>query len=119
LHQLLRKSLHAHRIAFGVAVLDAKVLADRPAHSFKTLFEGPDASLGLRIVCEAHQHPDGAHAKFLCIPRDRLGANTPPSNVMKSRCTKYSHLAMEGERDPARLHDRALGELIRATTWRD
>src|SRR5499427_8779038 len=73
-HQLLRKSLHAHRIAFGIAVLDAKVLADRPALSFKTLFEGLDASLGLRIVCEPHQHPDGAHAKLLCIRRDRLGS---------------------------------------------
>jgi hypothetical protein len=26
---------------------------------------------------------------------------------------------MEGERDPGRLHDRALGELIPATTWRE
>jgi hypothetical protein len=30
-----------------------------------------------------------------------------------------SHLAMEGERDPVRLHDRALGELIPATSWRE
>jgi hypothetical protein len=29
------------------------------------------------------------------------------------------HLAMEGERDPVRLHDRALGELIPATMWRE
>ena len=28
LHQLVRKSLHARRIAFGIAVLDAKVLAE-------------------------------------------------------------------------------------------
>src|SRR4029078_3498101 len=31
------------------------------------------ASLGLRIVCQAHQHPDGTHAKLLRIRRDRLG----------------------------------------------
>src|SRR5215510_16078245 len=72
-HQLLCKSLHARRIAFGIAVLDAKVLAEGPALRFETLFEGLDASLGLRIVCEAHQHPDGAHAnRLLRIRRDRL-----------------------------------------------
>ena len=32
---------------------------------------------------------------------------------------RICHLAMEGERDPVQLHDRALGELIPATTWRD
>ena len=32
---------------------------------------------------------------------------------------RICHLAMEGERDPVRLHDRALGELISATTWRE
>jgi hypothetical protein len=32
---------------------------------------------------------------------------------------RICHLAMEGERDPVRLHDRALGELIPATTWRE
>jgi hypothetical protein len=26
---------------------------------------------------------------------------------------------MEGERDPVRLHDQALGELIPATMWRE
>jgi hypothetical protein len=26
---------------------------------------------------------------------------------------------MEGERDPVRLHDRALGELVPATAWRE
>src|SRR5262249_25620890 len=39
------------------------------ASLIKTLFEGLDASLGLRIVCEPHQHTDGAHAKLLCIRR--------------------------------------------------
>jgi hypothetical protein len=29
------------------------------------------------------------------------------------------HLAIEGERDLVRLHDRALGELIPATAWRE
>ena len=32
---------------------------------------------------------------------------------------RICHLAMEGERDPVRLHDRALGELIPATMWRE
>jgi hypothetical protein len=32
---------------------------------------------------------------------------------------RICHLAMEGERDPVRLHDRALGELIPATIWRE
>jgi hypothetical protein len=27
--------------------------------------------------------------------------------------------AMQGERDPVRLHDRALGELIPANEWRE
>src|SRR5262249_39486052 len=45
---------------------------DRPAHSFKTLFEGLDASLGLRIVCEPHQHTDRVRAScLLCIGRNR------------------------------------------------
>jgi hypothetical protein len=39
LHQLLRKSLHAPRIAFGIAVLDAKVLAEGPAIPFESLLE--------------------------------------------------------------------------------
>jgi hypothetical protein len=29
------------------------------------------------------------------------------------------HMAMEGERDPVQLHDRALTELLPATTWRE
>jgi hypothetical protein len=29
------------------------------------------------------------------------------------------HLAMEGERDPLRLHDEALNGLLPATTWRE
>ena len=32
---------------------------------------------------------------------------------------RICHLAMEGERDPMRLHDRAVGELIPATMWRE
>src|SRR5438309_9625909 len=32
---------------------------------------------------------------------------------------RICHLAMAGERDPVRLHDRALGELIPATMWRE
>src|SRR5437763_1264273 len=32
---------------------------------------------------------------------------------------RICHLAMEGERDPVRLHDQALGELIPATMWRE
>src|SRR5262249_5912547 len=63
----------ARGVAFGIAVLDAKVLAERPALFFKTLFEGLDASVGLCIVCEAHQCPDGAQAnRLLRIRQDRL-----------------------------------------------
>ena len=40
--------------------------------------------------------------------------NIRPDELARRIC----HLAMEGERDPVRLHDRALGELIPATTWR-
>src|SRR6516225_9148592 len=58
LHQLFRERLHARGVAFGIAVLDAKVLAEGPALRFETFFERLDASLGLRIVCEAHQLPD-------------------------------------------------------------
>jgi hypothetical protein len=32
---------------------------------------------------------------------------------------RICHLAMEGERDPVRLHDRALVGLIPATIWRE
>ena len=39
LHQLLRKGLHARSIAFGIAVLDAKGLAEGPALSFETPLE--------------------------------------------------------------------------------
>ena len=38
-----------------------------------------------------------------------------PNELARRIC----HLAMEGERDPVRLHDRALGELIPATNWRE
>src|SRR5204863_4863224 len=73
LHQLFRERLHARGVAFGIAVLDTQVVADRPALSSKTMFERLDASLGLRIVCEAHQCPDGAQAnRLLRIRRNRL-----------------------------------------------
>src|SRR6516162_7756436 len=73
LYQLFRQRLHARGVAFGIAVLDAKVLAEGPALRFETFFERLDASLGLRIVCEAHQHPDDAHANSLLrFRRDRL-----------------------------------------------
>ena len=42
-------------------------------------------------------------------------ANIRPDELARRIC----HLAMEGERDPVRLHDRALGELIPAMTWRE
>src|SRR5262249_35711008 len=72
LHQLLRKSLHARRIAFGIAVLDAKVLADGPALRFETLLESHQAGSGFRIVGKPHQHPHGAYASCqLRICRDR------------------------------------------------
>jgi hypothetical protein len=38
-----------------------------------------------------------------------------PNELARRIC----HLAVEGERDPVRLHDRALGELIPATMWRN
>jgi hypothetical protein len=41
--------------------------------------------------------------------------NIRPDELARRIC----HLAMEGERDPVRLHDRALGELIPATIWRE
>jgi hypothetical protein len=39
--------------------------------------------------------------------------NIRPDELARRIC----HLAMEGERDP--VHDRALGELIPATIWRE
>jgi hypothetical protein len=62
LHQFLRESLHACRIAFGIAVLDAKVFADGPALPFETLLESHQAASGFRIVGKPHQHPHGAYA---------------------------------------------------------
>ena len=41
--------------------------------------------------------------------------NIRPNELARRIC----HLAMEGERDPVRLHDRALMELIPATNWRE
>src|SRR2546423_4988393 len=65
LYQLFRKRLHARGVALGLAILDAKVLAEGPALACETFLEGIDASVGFRIVCQAHQHPDGAHANRL------------------------------------------------------
>jgi hypothetical protein len=42
-------------------------------------------------------------------------ATVRPDELARRIC----HLAMEGERDSVRLHDRALGELMPATTWRE
>ena len=42
-------------------------------------------------------------------------SNIRPNELARRIC----HLAMEGERDPVRLHDRALGELIPTTSWRE
>ena len=42
-------------------------------------------------------------------------ANIRPNELARRIC----HLAMEGERDPVRLHDRALMGLIPATIWRE
>ena len=41
--------------------------------------------------------------------------NIRPNELARRIC----HLAMEGERDPVRLHDPALGKLIPATSWRE
>ena len=41
--------------------------------------------------------------------------NIRPGELARRIC----HLAMEGERDPVRLHDRALLELVPATIWRE
>jgi hypothetical protein len=41
--------------------------------------------------------------------------NIRPNELARRIC----HLAMGGERDPVRLYDRALGELIPATNWRE
>ena len=49
-----RERLHARGVAFSIAVLDTQVVADRPALSFKTLFEGLGASFGPGITCEAY-----------------------------------------------------------------
>jgi hypothetical protein len=46
--------------------------------------------------------------------------NSGSSNIMPNELARrICHLAMEGERDPVRLHDRALSELIPATSWRE
>ena len=41
--------------------------------------------------------------------------NIRPDELARRIC----HLAIEGERDPVRLHDRALVGLIPATIWRE
>ena len=56
--------------------------SDQPSAS-KTLFESRDASLGLRIVCESHQHPDRVHANcLLCIRRDRPAGQCATENEL-------------------------------------
>ena len=51
-----------------------------------------------------------------CITLKSSGNGTiKPDELARRIC----HIAMEGERDPVRLHDRALGELIPATMWRE
>ncbi len=42
-------------------------------------------------------------------------SNIRPDELARRIC----HLAMEGERDPVRLHDGALLGLIPATSWRE
>src|SRR5205814_576060 len=59
-------------------------------------FEGLDPSLGLYIVCEAHQHADAAHALALLRPRrerpcHRRAAEqgyelAPPHSITSSAC---------------------------------
>ena len=46
-------------------------------------------------------------------------ADRPAAFPLAELARRICHLAMEGERDPARLHDRALGDLIPATIWRE
>ena len=46
-------------------------------------------------------------------------ADRPTAFPLAELARRICHLAMEGERDPARLHDRALAELIPATIWRE
>ena len=48
-----------------------------------------------------------------------LKANGNGNIRPKELARRICHLAMEGERDPVRLHDRALGELISANDWRE
>src|SRR6516165_3334497 len=60
------------RATFGIAVLDAKVLAEGPALPFETLLESHQAASGFGIVAKSDQHPHGAHASCrLRICRDR------------------------------------------------
>jgi hypothetical protein len=47
--------------------------------------------------------------------RTNGSANIRPNELARRIC----HLAMEGERDPVRLHDWALMGLIPATIWRE
>jgi len=44
---------------------------------------------------------------------------TNGSDMPNELARRICHLAMEGERDPVRLHDRALLGLIPATIWRE
>ena len=46
-------------------------------------------------------------------------ANVPHETHGLLEVPDHCHLAMEGERDPERLHDQALMGLVPATIWRE
>src|SRR5947208_16706768 len=59
--------------------------------------------------------PINGHLKAWITLKSNGSSSIRPDELARRIC----HLAMEGERDPVRLHDRALGELIPATMWRE
>jgi len=52
---------------------------------------------------------------WITLKTNGSSGNIRPDELARRIC----HLAMEGERDPVRLHDRALLGLIPATIWRE
>src|SRR3984893_3507860 len=71
LGQLFRVCLHAARVILGKAIPNSKILLKGPALPFKALLQSLGASPRFRIVCEAHQRPDGAYAnRLLRLRRD-------------------------------------------------
>ena len=71
-------------------------------------------ALGRRIEVLRAASEDELETAFAAMTQQRLGALfVKPDELARRIC----HLAMEGERDPVRLHDQALGELIPATMW--